>query len=404
MRLAEFLGLRRNIVLLLVAIIVTGAGEETWMRFVPKYLETLGASVALIGLYDLIKTLLGAVYAYPGGVLVDRWGHRNALVFCNAVTVAGYAIVLSAPRPAAVLVGVFLFVAWATLSLPANFSLVAVSLHSTQHTMGIGVQSLIRRLPILVGPVIGGVILDRFGVVEGVRIGVAISIVLGLASILLQWRIQEARVDAPGRDHGFLAIVRAFDPSLQWLLFSDILIRFCERIPFAWVVIYAMNHAGASATQVGLLTSIEMLTAVVCYIPVARLADRHGREPFVIATFVFFTLFPVTLLAAHDFPMLALAFVVRGLKEFGDPARKALIINYCRPETRGREIGAYYLIRDTAVSVGALIGAGLWKVSPVVNFIGAAALGAAGTLAYVLTLKHPPRGSLSTTSRHNSLN
>ena len=42
-----------------------------------------------------------------------------------------------------------------------------------------------------------------------------------------------------------------------------------------------------------------------------------------LVTFVFFTLFPVTLLWAHNFAWLALAFVVRGLKEFGKPARWA---------------------------------------------------------------------------------
>src|SRR6059036_2452161 len=79
-KLGRFLGLRRNLVLFLGAVILIGAGEETWMRFVPKYLEVLGASAAIIGLYDALKTLLGALYAYPGGVVIDRWGHRRGLV------------------------------------------------------------------------------------------------------------------------------------------------------------------------------------------------------------------------------------------------------------------------------------------------------------------------------------
>src|SRR5438046_9668507 len=79
-RLADFFGLKRNLVILLIAIFVIGAGEELWMRFVPKYLQTLGASVFVIGLYDALRTLLGAIYAYPGGVLVDLWGHRHAFI------------------------------------------------------------------------------------------------------------------------------------------------------------------------------------------------------------------------------------------------------------------------------------------------------------------------------------
>ena len=63
--LADFFGLKRNLVILLVAIFVIGAGEELWMRFVPKYLLAVGATVFVIGLYDALRTLLGAVYAYP---------------------------------------------------------------------------------------------------------------------------------------------------------------------------------------------------------------------------------------------------------------------------------------------------------------------------------------------------
>ena len=62
-RLAQFFGLKRNLVVLLVAIFVIGAGEELWMRFVPKFLQALGASVFVIGLYDALRTLLGALYA-----------------------------------------------------------------------------------------------------------------------------------------------------------------------------------------------------------------------------------------------------------------------------------------------------------------------------------------------------
>ncbi len=115
-------------------------------------------------------------------------------------------------------------------------------------------------------------------------------------------------------------------------------------------------------------------------IPVAHLADRHGLRPFILATFVFFTVFPLTLLWADSFGWLALAFVVRGLKEFGEPARKSLIITLAPSEFRARTYGAYYLIRDCAVTSGSLLGAWLWSIGPQVNFLAAAIRGAAGTV------------------------
>ncbi len=359
------------------------------MRFVPKYLEALGAAAAIIGLYDALKTLLAAVYAYPGGVIVDRWGHRRGLVTFTALSIAGYALVLSVRHWGAVMGGMFLFLAWSSLSLPAMFSLVAANLATEKHTMGIGIQSFTKRLPIVIGPIAGGLLLDRYGFVAGVRIGFAISIVLGGLSIYLQLRLQEDAIPAPAasNQHGsFLAVARAFDPRLRRLLFSDILVRFCERIPYVWVIIYAVDYAGASATQVGVLIAVETLVAMACYIPAAHLADRYGKEPFVVATFLFFSAFPLVLLAAHNFQTLLLAFAVRGLKEFGDSARKALIIEYAGAASRGRSIGAYYLIRDVIASSGALLGAVLWKRGPAVNFLTAAAIGALGIAVYLASI------------------
>src|SRR5437764_9978583 len=146
---ARFFGLKRNLVILLIAIFVIGAGEELWMRFVPKYLQALGATVLVIGLYDALRTLLGAIYAYPGGLLVDFWGHRRAFIIFNLVSISGYVLVLLIPHWGALIAGMFLFLSCTCFSLPATFSLVGAGLAANRHSMGIGVQSVIRRLRIM---------------------------------------------------------------------------------------------------------------------------------------------------------------------------------------------------------------------------------------------------------------
>jgi len=385
---AEFFGLKRNLVILLIATFAIGAGEELWMRFLPKYLQALGATVFIIGLFDALRNFLGAIYAYPGGILVDRWGHRHAFVAFNIFSIAGYALVLLIPHWGAVIAGMFLFLSWTCFSLPASFSLIGASLAANRHATGIGTQAVIKRIPIMIAPFIGGILIDRYGIVSGVRIALAISIVISLGTIFVQRQLRDApthTLDRPER-WSFLRSVREFNGPLRRLLLSDILVRFCERIPFAWTVIYVMDNLGLSAKQFGVLTTVEMLAATLCIIPASHFADRYGREPFVIATFGFFTLFPLILFYSTTFPMLLFAFTIRGLKEFGDAARKALIIGCAEPGRRGQMVGAYYLIRDLLVSGAALLGAALWKFGPEVNFMSAAAVGAFGTLFYILTL------------------
>ena len=388
---AEFLALRRNTSLLLVALLLAGTGEKLWLGFAPKYIETLGGTILIIGLFDALQTFLGAVYAYPGGWLTDHWGQRRSLLLFSGVSIGGYVLVLVWQHWLALLLGSFLFLAWSALSLPATLAVIASSLHSRRHTMGVGVQSMIRRVPMMLGPLIGGALLTRFGWAEGVRYALALCILMSLLTVAFQWLmfadeppVKSSSAPAPAAPAGgapnFLTIVKSFTPLLRELLVSDILIRFCERLPYAFIILWAMDHGGVTAQQFGYLVSFEMIAAMLCYLPVAHLADKYGRRPFVLVTFVFFTLFPVTLLFAHDFRWLALAFVVRGLKEIGEPARKALIIGEAAPAWRARTYGAYYLIRDCTVTAGSLVGAGLWYLSPQANFVGATICGALGTL------------------------
>ena len=384
-RLSDFLALRRNTSLLLGGMVLALTGERLWLGFAPKYLETLGAGVFIIGLFDALQTLLGAVYAYPGGWLTDHWGQRRSLLLFNALSLAGYGIVLLWQHWLALVLGAFLFLAWSTLSLPATLSVIATSLDRRQHTMGVGVQSMVRRVPMMIGPLVGGWLITQFGWEHGIRLALLGCIALSLLTAVFQWFMTEpagaARPSAPRPPTlGFFAIVRSFNPTLRELLVSDILIRFCERIPYAFIILWAMNHGGVNAQQFGWLVAIEMVTAMICYIPVAHLADKHGQRPFVLATFGFFTLFPLFLIWADGFGWLAVAFVVRGLKEFGEPARKALIIAQAQPEIRARTYGAYYFIRDCTVTAGSFLGAWLWSISPQANFIGAAVCGGLGTL------------------------
>jgi len=135
-----------------------------------------------------------------------------------------------------------------------------------------------------------------------------------------------------------------------------------------------------------LLVSIQMVTSIVSYLPAARLAQRIGRKPLVIATFLAFALFPLAVIAAHSFAGLVGAFVIGGLREIGEPSRKALIVDLARPDLRARSIGLYYLVRSLSITPAALLGGLLWRVVPLLPFVVAAGFGVAGAVVCALTV------------------
>jgi MFS family permease len=270
--------------------------------------------------------------------------------------------------------------------------LIARVLPPRKRTMGVSMHAIMTRIPMALGPVLGGFCIAVWGERDGVRWAFGFALAFALLAIILQQKLieesprEKAATEADAAGGSPRALWRLMSPDLKNLLISDILIRFCEQISHAFVVVWCMKWIAqpVSAVQFGALTSIEMATAVFIYIPVAWLADRGRKKPFVLATFALFTCFPLVLMFCRNFEWLVAAFVVRGLKEFGEPTRKALIVDLSPETQQAGMFGLYYLIRDIVVSVAAFGGAFLWEVSPQANFIGAFVCGVMGTVFYAI--------------------
>jgi MFS family permease len=257
--------------------------------------------------------------------------------------------------------------------------------------MGFTVQAVLRRVPIAIAPTLGGLAMAAYGLRVGVRFGLVVSIVLAAVALSVAARI---RIPVPmGQPPTNVAgIWRSLPRPLRWLLASDVFIRTCEGMVDVFLVLYAINVVGIAAPQFGVLIAVQALTAMLSYFPAARLADRTGRKPFVIATFLAFSLFPIAVVMSRTFGALVLAFVLGGLRELGEPARKALIVGFAQPHLRARSVGLYYLIRSVAIAPAAFIGGLLWQLSPSVPFFVAAAIGLAGTLVFIATVDEQHAG------------
>lgn len=180
---------------------------------------------------------------------------------------------------------------------------------------------------------------------------------------------------------------RSFHHALKRLLISDIIIRTCEGLADIFVILYVTNILHLSATQYGVLVAVQMTTSMIVYLPAGRIADRIGRKPFVIATFVCFALFPLSIVLASGIASLVVAFVIGGLREIGEPARKAMIVDFAAPQLRARTVGLYYLVRSLTITPAAAIGGMLWQMTPELPFISASVIGLIGVIVFALTVK-----------------
>jgi MFS family permease len=311
---------------MLAIVLIVGMGEELWIRFVPEYLLALGGTVWAVAAYRTLFNLLDAVYQYPGGWVADHLGRRRALILFTLMAAAGYGVYLIAPGWQWVLVGTLL------------------------------------GLTIVLCFVAAGVVWWFF---DGG-----------------QTAVQPA---APVASVGFLMLWRGMDARLKQLLVADILARWAEGMGAGFVLLYVINELNLSYVDFGLLITVQRLTNIVVYVPLAAMSDRMNRKPFVLLTFAFFALFPLVLVNVTGFWGAVAAFVVAGLWELGEPARKALIVDLAHTEARGRAVGIYYLARNLAAFPAALVGGMLWEqFGPGAVFYAAFAVGTVGCVVYAL--------------------
>jgi MFS family permease len=384
-RVADYLGLERNVVVVSAVVLLMGFGEELWKRYLPKYLEALGAGAGVVGLFGTTKDFFDAVYQYPGGWLADRVGRRRAFLTFIALASAGYFVYLVSPSWPFVFLGLALSMSWGSCASPAVFAVIGDALPKERRAMGFTLQSMLKRVPMAVAPLAGGALIARAGVVSGVRVGLVVMLALAGAGAALALAINlPVAVGEPANVRG---VWRSFHVALKRLLVSDIIIRTCEGTAEIFVVLYVTDVTGISLPRYGALVAVQMVTAILVYVPAAKIADRVGRKPFVIATFVCFALFPVAVILAKSFTTLIVAFVIGGLREIGEPSRKAMIVDFAEPHLRARTVGLYYLVRSLTITPAAALGGLLWKVEPRATFIAAGVVGIVGTIVFAATVE-----------------
>ena len=384
-RVGNFFGLGRNVAAASAAVCLLGFGEELWKKFLPKYLEALGAGAGTVGLFGTARDFFDAVYQYPGGWIADRVGRRRAFLTFIALASVGYCIYLLSPAWPYVFVGLAFSMAWHSMASPAVFAVIGDALPRERRALGFTLQSILKRVPMAVAPLIGGALIARAGVVSGVRVGLLLTLVLAGVAVLVVFAINiPVSVGAPTNIHG---VWRSFHAALKRLLVSDIIIRTCEGMADIFVVLYVTNVTGVTIAQYGTLVAVQMATSILVYLPAAKMADRTGRKPFVIATFLCFALYPLAVIAATGFATLVFAFVIGGLREIGEPSRKAMIVDFAEPHLRARSVGLYYLVRSLSITPAAAVGGLLWMLAPQTPFVVAGLIGLAGVVVFALTVE-----------------
>ena len=384
-RVTDYLALEHNVTIASAAVFLLGFGEELWKKFLPKYLEVLGATTPIIGLFGTAEVFFDACYQYPGGYAADRFGRRRAFLIFITLASLGYLVYLLSTSWPLMFVGLALVMAWQSMASPAIFAVIGDCLPRERRAMGFTLQSILKRVPIVIAPIIGGALIASMGLVNGLHIGLLITLALAALTTVLVLRLRTP--DQALHSVNIRGVWQSFHVVLKRLLISDIIIRTCEGMTGVLAILYVTNVHRVSVAAYGTLIGIQMITSILVYMPAGKIADRIGRKPFVILTFVSFALFPAAIVLASNFAWLIVAYVIGGLREIGEPSRKAMIVDLAHDNIRAKTVGLYYLVRSLSITPAAAIGGLLWMIAPEVPFFTAGVIGLVGTLVFIMTVE-----------------
>jgi hypothetical protein len=405
-QLSRLLALNRTVAVVLLSVLFFGLGEQLWSPFMPLYLTAevkelkptpLGArevsalALWMVGAYAALRNLFEG-FCYVGGGRITAWlGDRGSLLLFGMATVSGYILFLAWEHPVGAVMAALLILGWEPLSVPVTFTTVGSTVERSRQGMAFALQSIQKRLPKIIGPVTAGFVLSRLGPLVGMRVLVSVSLVLGVVSLALQilYMPQRDSSQGPGPLVSGWTILRTMHPTLRRLLLAEVFTRWCDWLVREFVVLYVVLVRGVSLAEVGGLMALQHLTALLTYLPVGGLTRKTGLQPFVGATFVFFALFPLALAWVPD-GWMVVAFVIYGLREIGEPARKALITSTMDEEVRARGVGLYWGVRAFAICPAALAGAGIWYAfGPQALLYTAFGCGCVGAAVFYLLCRSP---------------
>jgi MFS family permease len=406
-RWADLLAINSSTGALLGAIVLVCMGSELWGPFLPKYMQDLAAPIFLIALYGSFRDLLEAINYLLGGWIAGRFNTRRGLLLFNALPLVGLVVLMLWHHPAAVFIAIpFVFV-WDSLAGPALLTVVGDSLPPDRRAMAFSLQSFFRRMARILAYAVNAVLVLVVGQKLGMQAAFGVSMGVVVVSLLVQARFMKtASKDASGtiilRP---LGVLRGFDPQLKRLLVADIGARLAEGMPRELIILFTVavlamaggadsflhrlaGQLGMDAREpgveglggridwaiFGLLLILSQVTSAITYIPMGFVASRPGlaKKPYIGLTFFFFAAFPAVLAGVGGLALagvlpawsvvwlLALSFVFAGMREIGEPARKAMIVDLIPPAQKTQAIGIYWSSRCVAVMIAPLVGGAIW--------------------------------------------
>jgi len=377
----EFLGLRKNALVITTSSFFLGIGRLMVATFFNHYALYIGAPVIVLGLFSTVQGLVRIFLAAPLGYLGDRVGNRRKwiMVMGDALSALAYFVYIGVNSWVLLIPGLILESAWPVTS-PVKSSILSDSINPEKRGIALATRALTIGLPGTFAPFVGGVLLDSMGMAQGMPV---LLMIAGLfraigtlfeAILIKENKTQTQNYEAKTEiEIGILGRIK--NPVLDMFgPFSSIkTLRVMAIISFAGYIgvsvinrfqsVYVTNVIGLRKTEWGLISGISLAVGALIRIPLGKLTDVFGRKKCILIDYFIRPIYFLTFARATGFNTVLLLNILNNFSgEAGAPAWQALLLDITPRGSRGRVHGVFSMIQAASMSVFPGISAFLWDV------------------------------------------
>ena len=378
----EFSFVKGNLLVLIVSYTLFRMTDSMSYSFQSLYIRELGASPFLLGLMNSLGSLIIALVRIPGAYVADHYGRKRVIEVFTFGVAFSYIFYALAPDWRWVLIGMMILNA-SRVYMPALNAIEADSIPPERRGMGYSVINVLTSLPVMLTPPIGGFLVERLGLVPGMRIAYGVTFVGGLVAAMVRTLFLRETLEEP-QEFRWADVGSTFRESLGsifeawrempkkmvYLVVVILMGAFEAPIFMIYMSLYAIDVVGVGGFEWSLMSTAFMLVGLLVGLPVGRMIDSIGRKKSILLAYLFSTPVIVLFIISRGFiPLLASRVLFAVSQAFFYPAFMAFQADLIPPNMRGRIMGVIGTMRTLAMVPAAALFGIMYESNPATPFI-----------------------------------